>query len=94
MELLARLENIEFNVKQLKKKCDALESENVELKEKLANLNGVVQSKQTEINNLKETNKISKLAGSVSSNTDNEDLKNQIDSLISEIDLCLQIVKK
>ncbi len=94
MELIARLENIEFYVKQLKAKHDVLEGENIQLREKNKELEDLVNSKRQEIVNLEVTNKNSKLAGSVAPNHDNSDIKDQIDLIIKEIDNCLSLVKK
>ena len=94
MELIARLENIEFYVKQLKAKHDVLQGENEKLKEKNKNLEDLVNSKKHEIVNLEVTNKNSKLAGSVPPTQDNSELKHQIDLIIKEVDNCLTLVKK
>ena len=94
MELIARLENIEFFVKKLKAKHDVLLEENEQLKAKNKELEDLVNSRNQEIVNLEETNKISKLAGSVPPNQDNAEIKHQIDLIIKEIDNCLTLVKK
>ena len=94
MDLLARLENIEKFVQELKEKHNILETENAQLIAKNKKLEDLVNSKQLEIVNLEETNKISKLAGSVPPNQDNSDLKHQIDLILTEIDNCLTLVKK
>ncbi len=94
MEVLARLENIAFSVKELQKKCRQLELENNRLKEKNTELEGVVKNKQTELNALIEKNKISKLAQGVSQTGERDGLKQQLDQVIAEIDQCLQLIKK
>ena len=94
MEILARLEHIAFNVKELKKKCERLEVENIQLQETNARLEGVLKNKQTELNELLEKNKISKLAQGVGQNGNRDSLKQQLDQVITEIDQCLQLIKK
>ena len=93
MELLQRLERIEEYVKNLKTKHDNLLTENVQLKRKVKNLEELLETKNQQLLNLEETNKISKLAGSVS-NSNKSILKEQIDILLQEIDNCLTLVKK
>ena len=82
MELIARLENIEFFVKKLKAKHDVLLEENEQLKAKNKELEDLVNSRNQEIVNLEETNQ------------DNAEIKHQIDLIIKEIDNCLTLVKK
>lgn len=94
MELISRLENIEFHVKQLKKRCEILEKENEQLQVINENLERKLKTKTQEILNLVETNKISKLAQSASSSSDNAELKTEIDQIIKEIDRCLTLVKQ
>ncbi|MEY2924511.1 MAG: hypothetical protein RLZZ337_1059 [Bacteroidota bacterium] len=93
MELLARLENIAFYVRQLKAKCDDLETKNAALSQEVAHLKTELGKKDIEIQNLEETKKISKLAEGVGQTNDRDELKAQIDSLIREIDNCLVLVK-
>ena len=94
MEIFARLENIEFHIKQLKKKCEVLESENEQLRNINTKLDTGLKTKSQDLLNLVETNKISKLAQSAGHSSDNSELKKQIDELILEIDQCLQLVKQ
>ncbi|MGB0850892.1 MAG: hypothetical protein ACPGTP_06575 [Bacteroidia bacterium] len=94
MGLIARLENIEFHVKQLKKRCEILENENEQLQILNDTLERKLETKTQEILNLVETNKISKLAQSASSSSDNSELKKEIDQIIKEIDRCLTLVKQ
>jgi predicted nuclease with TOPRIM domain len=93
MELLARLENIAFYVKELKAKCDDLEAKNSVMSREIERLQTEVKQKDEQILNLEETKKISKLAEGVTANGDKDELKAQIDSLIREIDNCLVLVK-
>ena len=93
MELLARLENIAFYVKELKAKCDDLEAKNSVLSREIERLQTEVKQKDEQILNLEETKKISKLAEGITANGDKDELKAQIDSLIREIDNCLVLVK-
>ena len=65
MELLARLENIAFYVKQLKTKCDELEQKNTQLIAQVEYLQAEIKAREVEIQNLEETKKISKLAEGV-----------------------------
>ena len=93
MELLARLENIAFYVKELKAKCDELEQKNIQLGAKVDQLQAEIKVREEEIQNLEETKKISKLAEGVTNSHDKDELRSQIDSLIREIDNCLVLVK-
>lgn len=94
MEVLARLENIAFSVKQLQEKCKQLEIENQSLVEKNAELEDVLKNKQSELNELIEKNKISKLAQGIRQNEERESLEKQLDQMIGEIDHCLRLIKK
>jgi hypothetical protein len=94
MELFARLENIEFHVKQLKRRCELLEKENEQLQILNNNLERKLETKTQELLNVVETNKISKLAQSASSSSDTSEFKTQIDQIIKEIDKCLTLVKQ
>lgn len=94
MEVLARLENIAFSIKQLQEKCKQLEIENQRLVEKNAELEDVLKNKQSELNELIEKNKISKLAQGIRQNEERESLEKQLDQMIGEIDHCLQLIKK
>ncbi len=94
MEILARLENIEFFVKQLQTKCRRLEDENENLTSENEKLKKTLNKKELELVNIEETNKISKLAQGVSNKYGNQELKKQIDLIIKEIDSCLTLVKK
>ena len=93
MELLAKLENIAFYVKQLKDKCDTLELRTNEMLSEIEQLKNEIKQKDQLIHNLEETKKISKLAEGITANGDKDELKAQIDSLIREIDNCLVLVK-
>ncbi|MDA8886669.1 hypothetical protein OAD66_03635 [Bacteroidia bacterium] len=94
MELFARLENIEFHIKQLKTKCDILEIESEQLKLSNRSLKTQIETKTQDLLNLEETNKISKLAQSASVAPDDSEFKKQIEQIIKEIDECLTIVKQ
>lgn len=94
MELFARLENIEFHVKQLKSKCAILENANEQLLLENKSLKQQLEKKTQALLNTEETNKISKLAESASSSTDTTAFKIQIDQIIQEIDQCLILIKQ
>ena len=93
MELLTRLENINYSVKQLKLQCQELEVENALLKSQIVELKRKIANQVLDIRNLGETKKISKLAEGVATRPDNAELKGQIDQLIKEINSCLTLVK-
>jgi len=57
MELLARLENIAFYVKELKAKCDDLEAKNSVMSREIERLQTEVKQKDEQILNLEETKK-------------------------------------
>lgn len=94
MEVLARLENIAFSIRQLQEKCKQLEIENQRLVEKNAELEDVLKNKQSELNEFIEKNKISKLAQGIRQNEERESLEKQLDQMIGEIDHCLRLIKK
>jgi hypothetical protein len=94
MEVFARLENIEFHIKQLKAKCAMLEKENGQLKTYNNQLISQIETKSQDLVNLEETNKITKLAQSASPSADTSEFKTQIDQIIKEIDQCLNLVKQ
>jgi len=94
MELFARLENIEFHIKQLKQKCNALEKANDNLRAENNQLKNQINKTTDELQSLEETNKITKLAQSTNQSTDNTAFKKQIDQIIKEIDQCLTLVKQ
>lgn len=94
MELFARLENIEFHITQLKQKCNVLQTENDQLRAENKELERQIYKTTQELKGLEETNKITKLAQSTSSSSDNTALKQQIDQIIWEIDQCLTLVKQ
>ncbi len=94
MELFARLENIEFHINQLKKKCNILQTENDQLQAENRELERKLHKTNQEILGLEETNKLTKLAQSISLSPDNTALKRQIDQIIKEIDQCLILVKQ
>jgi soluble cytochrome b562 len=94
MELFARLENIEFHVRQLKSKCEVLERTNEQLRIENRKLKQELETKKQEILNTTETNKFSKLAESVETSADTSEFKTQIDQIIKEIDQCLTLVKQ
>jgi regulator of replication initiation timing len=94
MELFARLENIEFHIKQLKSKCATLENANEQLLLENKSLRQKLENKTLALLNTEETNKISKLAESAGSSTDSSAFKIQIDQIIQEIDQCLILIKQ
>lgn len=94
MELFARLENIEFHIKQLKQKCNVLQTDNDSLRAENKELKNQINRTTQELQSLEETNKITKLAQSTSSSADNTAFKTQIDQIIKEIDQCLTLVKQ
>ena len=94
MEVFARLENISFHIKQLKSKCALLEKENEQLKLSNKNLEDELLEKRRAIDNLEETNKITKLAQGSKSTEDKAEFINHIDQLVKEIDKCLILVKQ
>lgn len=94
MELFARLENIEYHIKELKSKCEVLETKNGQLTIENQQLKNRLENNTKELLNFQETNKISNLAHSASLATDTSEFKKQIDQLIQEIDQCLTIVKQ
>ncbi|PCJ65582.1 MAG: hypothetical protein COA58_09230 [Bacteroidetes bacterium] len=94
MEVFARLENIEFHIKQLKSKCTTLENENEQLKTTNRELRNQFETKSQDLVNLEETNKITKLAQSANQSNDTSAFKQQIDQIIKEIDECLNLVKQ
>lgn len=94
MELFARLENIEYHIKELKSKCEVLETKNGQLTIENQQLKNRLENNTKELLNFQETNKISKLAHSASLATDTSEFKKQINQLIQEIDQCLTIVKQ
>jgi regulator of replication initiation timing len=94
MELFARLENIEYHIKQLKVKCATLENANEQLLLENKSLRQKLETKTQALLNTEETNKISKLAESAGSSVDTSAFKNQIDQLILEIDQCLTLIKQ
>ncbi len=94
MELAGRLQQIEFRIKQLKTKCDTLENENAQLKIVAERLQKEIETKNHELVNLAETNKISKLAQSAHDTDSTTQLKTELAQLIKEIDECLVLVKQ
>jgi regulator of replication initiation timing len=94
MELFARLENIEFHIKQLKSKCVSLENANEQLLQENKSLRQELEIKTQALLNTEETNKISKLAESAGSSTDSSAFKIQIDQIIQEIEQCLILIKQ
>ena len=75
MELFARLENIEFHIKQLKSKCEVLETKNEQLTIENQQLKKKLENNTQELLNFQETNKISNLAQSASLATDTTEFK-------------------
>ncbi len=94
MELFARLENIEFHIKQLQAKCAMLESNNEQLTLENKILKQELETKTQALLNNEETNKISKLAESAGSSKDTSAFKTQIEQIIQEIDQCLRLIKQ
>ncbi len=94
MELFARLENIEFHIKQLKSKCIILENANEQLLLENKSIRQKLENTTQALLNTEETNKISKLAESAGSSTDSSAFKIQIDQLIQEIEQCLILIKQ
>ena len=94
MDILNKLQEIEIKLKAIQQKSLFLETENSQLKAKLKQLNEDLLSKDEQIINLEEQNKMTKLAGGLSSNVNNGELKSQLDHLIEEIDHCIKLVKR
>ena len=94
MDFFSRLEEIEQKVRHLKNRCEQLEQENLELKSEHISLKNQLESKNQEILNLVETNKISKLAQSAIDPDEKSELKHNIEQIIKEIDNCIRLVKQ
>lgn len=94
MELLNKLERIEQGILSLKEKSKSLALENKELKTEIATLREEIVRKTEAINNLEEQNKIAKLAEGLNPDEDSSALKEQLDTLIAEIDQCIKLVKR
>ena len=94
MDLLNRLETIEAKLRALQSNRLSLRSENENLRERIGVLEGLLQNEREQINNLKEQNKITKLAGGPSQEQDVHLLKEELDLLIEEIDQCIKLVKR
>lgn len=94
MDLLSRLNEIENRIQQLKDNNKLLNSENQQLKTQLSQLQSEIKEKEDAINNLEEQNKIAKLAGGLSKDSDSSALEAELEGLIQEIDQCINLVKR
>lgn len=94
MDVFLKIQEIEVKLKAMQQKSLILETENAQLHSKLAELRAEIEHKNETIINLEEQNKIAKLAEGLSKPDGNESLKQQLDELISEIDRCINLVKR
>ena len=92
MEILARLENIEFNVRQLQARCKQLEEENFRLRDENKALRNELRDKNIELTDREKTNNLIKLAEGVSS-MDQGQIASELDALIHEVDACIALIK-
>lgn len=94
MDIINRLNEIERRIAELKTANKNLGVENQQLKDKLAQLQSDMETKEQAINNLEEQNKIAKLAGGLNESSDSSALKAELEGLIHEIDQCIKLVKR
>ncbi|MFY0644626.1 MAG: hypothetical protein JXR19_09200 [Bacteroidia bacterium] len=94
MSLIDRLNHIENKLKSLQNERNQLQHDNLELEKRIGELEAKLENSNAAILNLEEQNKIIKLAGGLSSNQDNEAVRQQIDDLIKEVDHCIKLVKR
>ena len=94
-DLTNRMSGLKIKVEKLVNLHERLVKENAELintKQKLINQ---VEDQSTEIKDLKEKNKINKLAQAVSeSNQNTRDIKIKINEYVREIDKCIALINR
>ena len=93
-ELLARLQEIGEKAEYLNQKSNDLVKENRALTARVAELEGQLEAKTTEISSLSEQYEIIKLARNMEGGSDEraEKIKEKINEYIREIDQCLKLI--
>lgn len=91
-ELLDKLIEVEEKVKRLAGRLSDLQLENDQLRADLKRKNDVLLSKETEISNLKEHQKLLTLASSLPSTDQRKDVKLKINDMVREIDKCIALL--
>ena len=84
---------IEFKVRQLADEVMRLRQLNEEGEERRRELEEALKNKETEINNLKEQNKLIRLGNRLTEGNDSAELKLKINQMIRTIDKSLEIMR-
>ena len=89
-EIAGIIDTLEGRISKLLQKIDAIEAENKELRDEKMKAAATIQSKSTEIGELRSANETLRMANSLLGSDDNKrDTKLKINSLIREIDYCI-----
>lgn len=92
-ELLHTAEEIKLKVKRLLQESEAQRNELISLKQENAALKNLLEEQKNSLSELKETNKIVKIAERLSStDTDVQLLKKKLHAHIREIDECIRLL--
>lgn len=93
-ELLARLQEIGEKAEYLNQKSQDLVVENRTLLARVAELEGALEARETEMSTLSEQYEIVKLARNMEGHSDEraEKIKEKINEYIREIDQCLKLI--
>lgn len=92
-ELLHTAEEIKLKVKRLLQESEAQRNELISLRQENAALKNLLEEQKNSLSELKETNKIIKIAERLSStDTDVQLLKKKLQAYIRQIDECIRLL--
>jgi outer membrane murein-binding lipoprotein Lpp len=93
-ELSELIYNIEFKSVQLIKNVRQLNSENQELKEKINQLENIIDQYKNQIKNKEEQNKVTKIINTLGNTENRNKAKLKINELLREVDRCIALLNK
>jgi hypothetical protein len=93
-DLSVILQGLEYKTLRLIKMLEETKKENIEIKEKLTNLEKSEYENKLKIKHLEEKNNIIKIANSIEGPENKSKAKLKINELLREVDRCLALLNK
>jgi hypothetical protein len=93
-DLSVILQGLEYKTHRLIKKLEETQKENIEIKDKLNNLEKSEAENKLKIKYLEEKNNIIKIANSIEGSENKSKAKLKINELLREVDRCLAMLNK
>lgn len=93
-ELSELIYNIEFKSVQLIKNVRQLNNENKELKEKINQLENIIDQYKNQIKNKEEQNKVTQIINTLGNTENRNKAKLKINELLREVDRCIALLNK